>query len=297
MKLRRLELAILVTACLGTIGQPVLARPPHKKALADYLGPDLARKLNDCRTCHLRADEGADALESRPHNAFGNRLKVVRSELKKAGKPSGIPARVEAVADEDSDGDGTSNLLELVTGHFPGEADDRPAANELPKGREAIAALRRTQTAYAWNPFERVARPEIPKIHSQSWVRNPIDVFVAAEHESRGLKPQPEACRPVLLRRLSLDLTGLPPDADLLHAFLSDESPDAYDKFPVRRALGTPLDGHLALQRLGGLGSAGPRQPAAHLALAGLDCRVTQSRPAVRSHVGRNARGRRRQPR
>ncbi len=114
-------------------GQPALARPPHKKALADYLGLGLAGKLNDCRTCHLPAEEGADALDARPHNPFGKRLKAVRSELKKAGKPSGIPARVEAVADEDSDGDGISNLLELVTGHFPGEADDRPSPESWPK--------------------------------------------------------------------------------------------------------------------------------------------------------------------
>ena len=107
---------------------PAIARPPHKKALADYLGADTARKLNDCRTCHVPAEEGAEAVDAPPHNPFGKRLKSVRAELRKAGKPSGIPARVEAVAEEDSDGDGVSNLLELVTGHFPGEADDRPAA-------------------------------------------------------------------------------------------------------------------------------------------------------------------------
>ncbi len=129
-----------------------MARPPHKKALAEYLGPGLARKLNDCRTCHLPPDEGADALDARPHNPFGKRLKAVRSELKKAGKPSGIPARVEAVADEDSDGDGISNLLELVTGHFPGEADDRPAAGELARGRAAIAALRRAHERICLEP-------------------------------------------------------------------------------------------------------------------------------------------------
>ena len=88
-------------------------------------------------------EDGADPAEDRPHNAFGKRLKAVRSQLKKAGKPSGIPARVEAVAGEDSDGDGVPNLLELVTGHFPGEADDTPSEAELARGREAIAALER----------------------------------------------------------------------------------------------------------------------------------------------------------
>src|SRR5262249_14736379 len=96
----------ITAAWLGLTSLPAQARPPHKKALADYLGPGAARKLNDCRTCHLEPEEGADPTEERPHNAFGRRLKAVRSQLRKAGKPSGIPARIEAVAAEDSDGDG-----------------------------------------------------------------------------------------------------------------------------------------------------------------------------------------------
>jgi hypothetical protein len=220
----------VVAAWFGATGLPAQARPPHKKALADYLGPGLARKLNDCRTCHLVPEEGADPAEDRPHNPFGKRLKAVRSQLKKAGKPSGIPARVEAVADEDSDGDGVPNLLELVTGHFPGEADDTPAEAELARGREAIAALERARSGYPWNPFERIGRPEVPGDQSRGWVRNPIDAFIAFEHTARGLTPRPEANRPVVLRRLSLDLTGLPPTPDELHAFLADEDPDAYEK-------------------------------------------------------------------
>ncbi len=140
-----------------------------------------AERLPDLPRC--RPSRGPTPLDERPHNPFGKRLKAVRSELKKAGKPSGIPARIEAVADEDSDGDGIPNLLELVTGHFPGEADDRPAAAELAKGRAAIAALKQAASGYAWNPFERVARPELPVVRSRGWVRNPIDFFIAAEHE------------------------------------------------------------------------------------------------------------------
>src|SRR5947209_3329749 len=129
MRERRHGIGILVAmaAWLVVAGLPAMARPPHKKALADHLGPGMARKLNDCRTCHLPPEEGADPMEERPHNPFGQRLKAVRSQLKRAGKPSGIPARIQAVAREDSDGDGVPNLLELVTGHFPGEAGDAPA--------------------------------------------------------------------------------------------------------------------------------------------------------------------------
>ena len=242
MRQRRLGIAILSMVYFGAAGLPALARPPHKKALNDYLGPGVARKLNDCRTCHLPALEGDDTLGARPHNPFGKRLKVVRAELRKAGKPSGIPARVDAVADEDSDGDGISNLLELVTGHFPGEADDRPASGELAKGRAAVITLRQAQSGYAWNPFEPVGRPKIPVIRSREWARNPIDEFIAAEHEARGLTPRPEASRSVLLRRLYLDLTGLPPEPDELHAFLADQSPDAYEQV-VDRLMASPRYG------------------------------------------------------
>jgi hypothetical protein len=239
---RWLGIVAVVAVWLVASGLPAQARPPYKKALADYLGPGLARKLNDCRTCHQVPEEGADAAEDRPHNAFGKRLKAVRAELKKGGKPSGIPARVEAVAGEDSDGDGVPNLLELVTGHFPGEADDTPAEVELARGREAIAALERSRSGYPWNPFERVERPEVPVDRSQGWVRNPIDAFTAVEHAARGLTPRPEASRPVVLRRLHLDLTGLPPTPDELHAFLADEDPGAYETV-VDRLLASPRYG------------------------------------------------------
>jgi hypothetical protein len=238
-----IRIMVIVAAGLALAALPAQARPPHKKALADYLGPGLARKLNDCRTCHVEPEPGADASEDRPHNAFGKRLKAVRSQLRKTGQPSGIPARIEAIAAEDSDGDGVPNLLELVTGHFPGEAEDKPAASELARGRAAVAALQQSRSGYPWNPFERVSRPPVPIVATTAMpIRNPIDAFIAAEHATRGLTARLEASRPVLLRRVTLDLTGLPPTPDELHAFLGDDSPDAYDKV-VDRLLASPRYG------------------------------------------------------
>jgi hypothetical protein len=238
----KLAVVIAGTALLGAALRPALARPPHKKALADYLGIGVANKLNDCRTCHVPLADGEDPDLERPHNAFGKRLKAVRLDLKQAGKPSGIPARLDAVGDEDSDGDGVANLLELVTGHFPGDAADRPVEAELARGRAAVAAIKRSHVGYAWHPFERVSRPTPPQVRARSRLRNPIDDFIAAEQESRSLAPRPEASRPVLLRRLYLDLTGLPPKPDELDAFLSDSAPDAYEKV-VDRLLGSPAHG------------------------------------------------------
>jgi hypothetical protein len=73
-------------------------------------------------------------------------------------------------------------------------------------------------------------RPEVPAVKNAQWVRNPIDAFLAAGHEKQGLTPRPEADRATLLRRVYLDLVGLPPTRQELHAFLADGSPDAYEK-------------------------------------------------------------------
>ena len=73
-------------------------------------------------------------------------------------------------------------------------------------------------------------RPELPAVKNSQWVRNPIDRFVLRQIGSRGLSPAPEADRRTLARRLSLDLTGLPPAPELVEAFVNDTSPEAYEK-------------------------------------------------------------------
>src|SRR6266567_3731554 len=73
-------------------------------------------------------------------------------------------------------------------------------------------------------------RPELPEISDRSWPRNPIDYFVKAKLDAEGLKPAPEAAKRVLIRRVSFDLTGLPPTPPQVDAFLRDASPAAYEK-------------------------------------------------------------------
>ena len=73
-------------------------------------------------------------------------------------------------------------------------------------------------------------RPTPPAVQDEDWVRNPIDAFIRARHEKEGLSPAPEADKRTLIRRVSLDLTGLPPTQAEIHRFLTDESPDAYEK-------------------------------------------------------------------
>jgi hypothetical protein len=78
--------------------------------------------------------------------------------------------------------------------------------------------------------FKAPARPAVPTVRNAAWVKNPIDSFIAMGHERHGLVPQAAAEKSVLLRRVYLDLTGLPPMREELQAFLSDTAPDAYEK-------------------------------------------------------------------
>src|SRR5439155_8322949 len=73
-------------------------------------------------------------------------------------------------------------------------------------------------------------RPELPAVSDAQWVRNPIDRFILARLEREKLTPSPEADRTTLLRRVTYDLTGLPPTPAEIDAFLADRSPDAYEK-------------------------------------------------------------------
>jgi mono/diheme cytochrome c family protein len=87
--------------------------------------------------------------------------------------------------------------------------------------------------------FKTPVRPVLPKVHDDSWPRKPIDRFILARLETEGLKPSPEADRTTLIRRLSLDLIGLPPTPEEVDAFVADESSNAYEKV-VERLLASP---------------------------------------------------------
>ena len=87
-----------------------------------------------------------------------------------------------------------------------------------------------------------VRPPAAPEVKDTAWARNPIDRFVLAGLEAKGWKPAPPAEPRALLRRVHLDLTGLPPTPQELDAFLADASGDAYEK-QVERLLASPAYG------------------------------------------------------
>jgi hypothetical protein len=99
-----------------------------------------------------------------------------------------------------------------------------------------IAAGAEYQPHWAFIPPK---RPRLPAVKNAAWIRSPIDKFILAELEKHGLGPAPEADRRTLARRLSLDLTGLPPAPAEVEAFVKDKRADAYERY-VDRLLESP---------------------------------------------------------
>jgi hypothetical protein len=82
--------------------------------------------------------------------------------------------------------------------------------------------------------FQPVRRPVVPAVRNVSWVRNPIDNFVLARLEKEGIKPSPEADRTTLIRRVTLDLTGLPPTPQEISRFVNDNRSEVYERLVDR---------------------------------------------------------------
>ena len=113
-----------------------------------------------------------------------------------------------------------------------------------PKASAARAEFRnpKSTAARSWWAFQPVRQPAIPKVAGAAWGRNHIDAFVLQRLRAEGLSPAPEADRATLIRRLSFDLTGLPPTPAEVEQFLHDPAPDAYEKL-VDRLLANPRYG------------------------------------------------------
>lgn len=101
------------------------------------------------------------------------------------------------------------------------------AGAEWPRAPKPAMAAKPRSGHWAFQP---VSRPEVPMVKQQGWSRNAIDRFVLARLEKEGIAPSPEAPKAVLLRRLTLDLTGLPPTPQEVRDFLADPRPDAYEQ-------------------------------------------------------------------
>jgi len=125
-------------------------------------------------------------------------------------------------------------VLGLVLAHSPFPA----AASEI-RDLEEPPITDDVRAHWAFRPLE---RPEVPKVKQVGRVRNPVDRFVLERLEANGLGLMPEASRPVLIRRLSFDLRGLPPTPEEIELFLTDGADDAYARL-VDRFLESPAYG------------------------------------------------------
>src|SRR4051794_3060138 len=133
-----------------------------------------------------------------------------------------------------------SEVVRRVTGQGPVMP---PSATKKHLSAGQIAVLKRwiaegAQYEAHWSLIP-PRRPALPAVKNAAWCRNPIDRFILAKLEAAGLTPAPEADRRTLARRLSLDLTGLPPDPAEVEGFVNDRSPNAYEKL-VEHYLASP---------------------------------------------------------
>jgi Protein of unknown function (DUF1549)/Protein of unknown function (DUF1553)/Planctomycete cytochrome C len=136
-----------------------------------------------------------------------------------------------------------SELMARVTSKDP---EERMPFHGPPLPPHQIDLLRQwIKQGAKWQDYWAFVPPQpqrLPEVKRAGWVRQPLDRFILARLEKEGLEPSPEADKPALLRRVSLDLTGLPPTPQEEAAYLADSSPNAYEK-QVDRLLASPRYG------------------------------------------------------
>jgi hypothetical protein len=222
-----LSRAILAVFCASA---PAAELPPPATGTIDFVRdvkPILSQNCYDCHGAHkhesqLRWDNKQIALQGGEHG------------------PDIIPGKSSE-----------SRVIQLVSGQAPDlvmpPKGDRLTAQQIGILRAWIdqgaawpenASVKAVDPRHHW-AFKAPVRPPVPSVKNKKWTRNPIDYFVLARLEAQKLVPSPEADRPTLLRRLSLDLTGLPPTLQEINDFVSDRSSGAYEK-QVERLLASP---------------------------------------------------------
>ncbi len=135
-----------------------------------------------------------------------------------------------------------SRLIQRITAPDPKKRMPPAKSGKKLSPQQIDLILRWVQQGAKWSEhwaFVPPVRPALPAVKNSRWLRTPIDAFILARLEREGLRPAPPADRATLLRRLSLDLIGLPPTPAEVDAFLADSSPNAYEK-QVERLLQSP---------------------------------------------------------
>jgi len=126
-----------------------------------------------------------------------------------------------------------SALWHRVTAIDSDEMMPPPESKKTLSANEVVILKKWIEQGAKWEghwSFLTVKKPELPAVKNKAWGSNPIDRFILAKLEANGLRPSAEANRRILIRRITLDLTGLPPTPEEVHAFLNDKSENAYEK-------------------------------------------------------------------
>ncbi len=195
---------------------------PAKITFNDHIGPILSE---NCYYCH-----GQDATARKAD------VRVDRPEFAFAPRKNGPPPIVKGHPED-------SSVIQRISSSDPNLVMPPPSSRKKPLTPEEVALLSRWVKEGApyqehW-AFVKPERGTPPTVKQASWVRNPIDNFVLAKLETNGLAPEAEADRHTLIRRVTLDLTGLPPTPEEVAAFVNDPAADAYEKV-VDRLLASP---------------------------------------------------------
>lgn len=218
---------LLLVLMLLSVEHPSAAAEDNVDYTQD-IKPILSRR---CYSCH-------GALKQQ------NELRLDTAELAKKGGASG-PA---VVANKSS----SSLILDAIQGindvpQMPPEGEPLTAAEIdlikrwIDEGAKAPHEATPQDPAQHW-AFQKPVRRPYPPCDNPTWSRNPVDAFVAAAHADHQLIPSPPAEKHVLLRRVYLDLIGLPPTREQMRSFLADSSPQAFEKV-VDQLLASPQYG------------------------------------------------------
>lgn len=212
--------ALLAPALLLMSQAPALAFD-EPLSFARDIRPILSSK---CFTCHGTDEE-----------ARKGGLRLDTAEGASEETPSGAVAVVAGKPEE-------SELIARIESQDEADVMPPPDSGKSLTADEAAKLRRWVEEGASFAPhwaFVPPVRPEPPAVKDESRVRNAIDRFVLARLDREGMDPNGEAARTTLIRRLSLDLTGLPPTPAEVDAFLADQRPEAYDEL-VERLLSSP---------------------------------------------------------
>jgi hypothetical protein len=219
----------------------MLIGPAWAQTRAVDFARDVAPLLARCQVCHgpdqqmsgLRLDNGEAALKGgnagplvQPGNSAESRIVHYLTGQESALNPRGL--RMPMGGEPFGEKEIAAIRAWIDTGATWPKVEDAPAVVTQQSGKAGLP----------WS-FQPVQRPQPPAVRNRQWVRNPIDAFVLARLESERIEPSPEADRATLIRRLSLDLTGLLPTPAEVSAFVHDGRSEAYERL-VDRLLESP---------------------------------------------------------